>query len=431
MRRYRIVLLAVGLLLALAGLGALLLWRGELPTRTPALIINSQPPGSEVSVDGESMGTTPCKLRMTPGTYQVTLQKEHFAPWSQQISVEESQSQRLEVTLRFVTYVMQLAQELAFDPVWSQDGTLSYLTYTEGELRPRKWRSKAEGPAPAFDMPAPGAQYTYVWAPRGDAVLVCYQEPNATEQRYCQGYSFRSERWTDLTEGNPALLDAVAVAWSADARQFAYLLPTNLGTESQLEEGYDEGPLPCELWICKTDGSNANRMASWDNASHVVWSPRSRRLAVESWTLGVENNRVWLVTLNTDTVEEIPVIGASGAVWSDDGEWLAMHALGSSDLMAEGLWVCDQYGGQLRRVTSDIPSHYRWQPGTHQLVYFTHPAQGGASCWSVDIHTGDRILLADSGILQQQVGEFAISLDGRSIAFVAQNGWLYLLVLGE
>jgi len=279
-------------------------------------------------------------------------------------------------------------------------------------------------------LPDQCARPSCVWTPQANRLLVWCTDPNDHQPVRCLSLFVDKGGWTDLGEANPALVPAPAIAWSADGARLAYLLSTRPPAEGEGTDVAYDGPQPAELWTCAADGSSQRKVDTWDNATAVAWGPRSDCVGVESGTLGLSEGRIWLVALADGKRTEIPSQGASGAAWSDDGQWLVMRALGPVGQEAEGLWICDAHGGQLQRIASDCPLEYHWLPGTHQLVYFT-PALGGASFWSVDVDTGNRVLLADAAILPQEVGEFAIAPDGQRIAFAGSDGSLHVLVLGE
>jgi hypothetical protein len=50
--------------------------------------IESTPPGAEVYVDGDFVGTTPIAEHSLPaGKHEIELRKKGFAPWKRQLSV--------------------------------------------------------------------------------------------------------------------------------------------------------------------------------------------------------------------------------------------------------------------------------------------------------------------------------------------------------
>jgi len=423
------LLAAAALLLGAVG-GAYLIWGRRLLSKPASLTVSSTPGGAEVSVDDKPMGTTPCGLNLAAGTYRITLRKEHASPWTRQVTIL-AQPVHVEASLRLEPYVVAVSQGAAFAPAWRAGGLLYCAVDGSDQLGVWRLPAKAQSLSPVSGLPGQCAQPSCVWTPQADRLLVRCADPNDSQQGRWLSFLVDKGGWTDLGGANPTLVSALAVAWSADGERLAYLLSTRPPAEGEGSDVAYDGPQPAELWTCAADGSSPHRVATWDNATAVTWAPRSDCVAVESGALGLSEGRIWLVALADGQRVAIPAQGASGAVWSDDGQWLVMRALGPAGAEAEGLWICDANGGQLQRIAPDSPLEYHWLPGTHQVVYFTTPAQGGASCWSVDVDMGNRVLLADAAILPQEIGEFAIAPDGQRIAFVGSDGALHLLVLGE
>ncbi len=54
---------------------------------TAALSISSEPPGARVSIGRKPRGSTPLRLRLPPGPLAVTLEKDGFKPWKQDIAL--------------------------------------------------------------------------------------------------------------------------------------------------------------------------------------------------------------------------------------------------------------------------------------------------------------------------------------------------------
>ena len=51
------------------------------------LTVTSLPSLSEIEIDGKYMGSTRSLLRLTPGSHQITIKKEGYAPWTRTIEV--------------------------------------------------------------------------------------------------------------------------------------------------------------------------------------------------------------------------------------------------------------------------------------------------------------------------------------------------------
>ena len=65
-----------------------------IPTSTAAtastqasLVIESTPPGADIEVDGNFVGSTPSTLSLAPGSHEVIVKKKGFADWNRKLSV--------------------------------------------------------------------------------------------------------------------------------------------------------------------------------------------------------------------------------------------------------------------------------------------------------------------------------------------------------
>jgi TolB-like protein len=69
--------------------------------KTPTLLVDSSPSGSEISIFGLSQGFTPSDSISlgSPGTYQVTLTKTGYLDYSETVSVDKDETKRLDIVL--------------------------------------------------------------------------------------------------------------------------------------------------------------------------------------------------------------------------------------------------------------------------------------------------------------------------------------------
>jgi len=133
----------------------------------------------------------------------------------------------------------------------------------------------------------------------------------------------------------------------------------------------------------------------------------------------------------TDVLIESP--GIMHSAWSPNGDRIAYLVEHSDTSLEPSIWVINSDGTEeARQLVSGAISGFQWKSDGRSLLYFTRShIEEGSSCWSVDVETGERTLLADPGILRQLVGDFAISPDGKKIAFKGEDGNIWLLVLEE
>jgi hypothetical protein len=80
-----------------------LLWAflaGPLAGNNGHLVVNSDPPGATVTVNGNNLGVTPLKAQvLPPGTYKIVLAKPMYAPVTRQMQISAGSMDRVNATL--------------------------------------------------------------------------------------------------------------------------------------------------------------------------------------------------------------------------------------------------------------------------------------------------------------------------------------------
>jgi hypothetical protein len=57
---------------------------------------------SEIEIDGKYMGSTSSRLRLTPGSHQITIKKEGYTPWTRTIEVTANSDLAVDADLQLV-----------------------------------------------------------------------------------------------------------------------------------------------------------------------------------------------------------------------------------------------------------------------------------------------------------------------------------------
>src|SRR5215831_19432595 len=52
------------------------------PAGQPSLFVESNPPGADITIDGNFVGSTPSTVNVAAGEHEITVQKKGFAPWT-------------------------------------------------------------------------------------------------------------------------------------------------------------------------------------------------------------------------------------------------------------------------------------------------------------------------------------------------------------
>ncbi|MGA7317635.1 MAG: PEGA domain-containing protein [Silvibacterium sp.] len=49
--------------------------------------VSSNPPGADIEIDGDFIGSTPSTLELNPGQHEITIRKKGFQPWIRKMKV--------------------------------------------------------------------------------------------------------------------------------------------------------------------------------------------------------------------------------------------------------------------------------------------------------------------------------------------------------
>jgi hypothetical protein len=63
------------------------------------VVVNSNPAGADITIDGGYVGSTPSTLRLKPGRHTITVEKATFKPWQRNLNVDSDSSVSVEANL--------------------------------------------------------------------------------------------------------------------------------------------------------------------------------------------------------------------------------------------------------------------------------------------------------------------------------------------
>ena len=391
------------------------------------LVVSSRPNGATVLVDGEEKGKTPLKLRLEPGEHLVSLSLEHYMPWEEMVSIEEGEVRRIEPTLLFVPYTTPLAEAMGKLPAWSSDGSRVYFIQSTAE-GDRVAQVEVEQPSEESELlsidgrvltrgswSSDGRQLLAISSTDGSRGLFIFDLSSGEQSKVYQEGG--EERF--LTVSN---FDAIAT-WGAERE--VYFVLYRLGPNWGADNPYD---LIQEVWWSGRDRTELKMLYDFPFPvlSSVAWAP-SGGLLLEKYD--------GLLRTTASDIEPLPLVDSGvmkASEWAPDGSRIAYLWVEEESEPENTLSVLDMAGDHTEELIRGNLTHFHWMPDSKQLVYFAYSAlTNSSSCWAVDVETGDRILLADSGVLGQLVSDFAISPDGKRIAFEGEDGNIWLLTLSE
>ena len=249
---------------------------------------------------------------------------------------------------------------------WSPDGSL--IAYTDGDSL---WLIRPDGTGRMQLFSRSGFRlYTATWSPDGKAIAVELDDPNVA---------------------------------TGDVQ--TYVVPTDGGAPHRLGTGWVQSPSWSprgdeitygskygEIWIVRSDGSHARRVAR---------PPQKMGLGA----------------------------GFGGPLWSPDGRRLAFNEGDSKDGRYASIYVVNPDGSNLRRLTKHAYNEYgfRWSPDSRKILYGRENRKGiyviGAD------GRNDRKITTDSP-RPAGWGALAWFPDGRAIAYATNrtgNGDIYLI----
>jgi Tol biopolymer transport system component len=267
------------------------------------------------------------------------------------------------------------------------------------------WAVPAAGGAPRFVTDRLG-----LYSP--DRSLLAYPQGNQT---YIE--SIEGQRWLAPSGGRP-------ISFSPDGARIAWQV-------SSSTVNFDRRLV--ELRVANVDGSEARVVATLRGGGLVDWLPDGQRLIVSFRDEEDRTSTYALLDLAGGDLQ--PLIEAPtlrGALLSPHAGWLAYQVTFSGDPAADGLWLLPLAGGEPRRL--DVYGAYRWRGEGHLLVIPLEPGAPAQRVLEVDASTAEARALTDPAVTPLSIagGDWALSPDGRTLAFVAaQDRNIWILELPE
>ncbi len=360
--------------------------------------LNILPEGSGVTLDGQLAGVTPLDIPANPGeSHSIRVEHEGFYPLNLDLVVPASGQLKIEQSLVFQPRVEQIATRAAL-LAWVPAGDLYFV------------RDEDDG------------AYLYILSANGVQKINHLGDATYRLETVPGGKHLMSLNFNDLNGPNVTLWENSTAVWQ---RNGVYAF-TWLEEESALLLGAESGQTNFILQKISQDG----------NAE--TWQPDQTFWDGDPEIISLSGDGQWLSTQISSVLQ----------IWRRDGSRLSLAIRvdqASESRFSPGKEAVLAYlnaNDDLRIINPGIPTDtllvsnvsfpLRWSPDGKAVLYPTYnTVDGGTSLWRVEINSAAVSLVADAALLPGTAADFALSPDGKRLAYINQAGQLYLITLAQ
>jgi TolB-like protein len=112
----------------------------QLAQEPGSLILDSNPSGADVLIDGKPSGSTPLRLaQVQPGSYRVTIKKSLFLDYSETINVRSREERTVNASLTVMPGTVRITSEPSGASLFEGETPLGATPVTLSDLAPRKY----------------------------------------------------------------------------------------------------------------------------------------------------------------------------------------------------------------------------------------------------------------------------------------------------
>lgn len=277
----------------------------------------------------------------------------------------------------------------------SPDGmTIAYSVFRE-DSGSDLWRVPAGGGQPTLLLACPGAACSGpVWSPAGGRLL--YERRNQAGPGGAPG----APRlwWLDTTTGqtSPLFEDSQwlgrAASFSSDGRWLAYA-----------------APLAQEVQAYNLETGQTITQRSY-TGERPAWHPAGDTFLFSDVFADAQSYDIRLLQIDVTTGITTPLSGLQAgindgaAVWSPDGRWIALERKIGQETRGKQLWLMRADGSEARPLTNEPDVNHAmpaWSPDGRYLVFQRYPlteAWADPAIWLYDTETGEMRQLAPAGL---------------------------------
>ncbi|MSS72766.1 MAG: S9 family peptidase [Candidatus Latescibacteria bacterium] len=323
------------------------------------------------------------------------------------------------------------------DPRISPDGKWVAYVATEADLKENRYNSDvhlipAQGGEPFKLTNSPKRDEAPRWSPDGARIAFLSGRGEKDQVYVIRPFGGEAERVTNARSG------VSAFAWSPDGARIAYLTtdaPTEEEEKAKKERGdarvVDRDDRMSHLHVIDLKTKEARRLTKGRfHVTGLTWSPDGRRIAFSHQPSPLANNmfRATLSLVPASGGRPQPLTDGRGDVgsieWSPDGRWIAFLSRGDGGgwLASLHIRLVSPLGGPVRDLTPRLEDLGRftesaWAPDGRALYFFLGQ---GTSMHICRVRLNGKTEQITQG--SQVYGAMSLSQDGRTMAFIRQDG---------
>jgi len=187
------------------------------------------------------------------------------------------------------------------------------------------------------------------------------------------------------------------------------------------------------VWVSRSDGSEAHEVVRLLGGGFSAWFPDGR-LLVSGRLTPEEETQAYYAVSPAGGEPQVLARGERlrGGLLSPGGTWLVYLVAFSAQAEENGLWLVPTTGGERRRI--ELFGAYRWRDDSRLLIVPLDLTQPDHRLVQIEADSGEAHPLTDPLVEPFKIanGDWAVSPDGRSVAFVsAADGNIWLIELPE
>ncbi len=359
------------------------------------------PEGSEVFIDGQSVGVSPLEIDVRTGTHKLRITNKSFEPYETKISIQSRKITKVEYKLKYKPKAKLINEDVGFSS-WTTDNQLLFYQNSNGEIH-----SYFDDDQVIFEIP--NYLLSISFSPRGDSYVANIFPALIPSLNFGQ---INGGEIKEIGSGECPVYwmtdnSIVTICWEPGS---GYSILDDLkiwyGNPNETLQVYQSENLGDYFPVKEIRGSSNGELLSF---------------------LNHEGLSIWMIDgHNINHVYSIPSI--ISAEWDPTNP----YRLGCIDSNSTFHKFVLENGKFTETKINYINSPFQWIPDSDSIIYPIYNfEEGGSSFYKLDINNQSKEILVDPQIARGKVESFALSGDGRQIAYITDQSHLWVITIEE